>query len=192
MPGIAVIHASSHGHTAAIAERIAEDLRAHGLSANVFDVRKLPHGFFLPRYDAVVLGGRVHQGQVPRKLRKFIRQQASALRRIPSAFFTVSLSMAGRDEAAKQVIRQLTARVPAEAGWRPSISAAFAGALPYTRYGLVLRWVMRRISAASGGETDTSRDYVYTDWDDVRRFALELAGRATAHVAAALDEVQAH
>jgi menaquinone-dependent protoporphyrinogen oxidase len=34
---------------------------------------------------------------------------------------------------------------------------------------------MRRIAAAEGGETDTSRDYEYTDWAAVERFALEMA-----------------
>jgi menaquinone-dependent protoporphyrinogen oxidase len=50
----------------------------------------------------------------------------------------------------------------------------FAGALAYTRYGFLLRWVMRRIARSRGGrDLDTSRDYVYTDLDSVRRFAEE-------------------
>jgi menaquinone-dependent protoporphyrinogen oxidase len=35
--------------------------------------------------------------------------------------------------------------------------------------------MMRRIVAKAGGDTDTSRDYEYTDWADVRTFAEEFA-----------------
>jgi len=51
----------------------------------------------------------------------------------------------------------------------------FAGALPYTRYHFFLRWVMKRIATMAGRDTDTSRDYEYTDWDEVARFAEEFA-----------------
>jgi menaquinone-dependent protoporphyrinogen oxidase len=53
-----------------------------------------------------------------------------------------------------------------------------AGAVPFTRYGWFKKWVMRRISAKAGGGTDTSRDYEYTDWNDVRAF---VNGFAAAH-----------
>jgi menaquinone-dependent protoporphyrinogen oxidase len=39
---------------------------------------------------------------------------------------------------------------------------------------------MRRISAKEGGDTDTSRDYEYTDWAAVDRFARELVTRVAA------------
>jgi menaquinone-dependent protoporphyrinogen IX oxidase len=34
---------------------------------------------------------------------------------------------------------------------------------------------MKRISAHSGGPTDTSGEYEFTDWDAVDHFATELA-----------------
>jgi menaquinone-dependent protoporphyrinogen oxidase len=46
-----------------------------------------------------------------------------------------------------------------------------AGALRYTKYNFFVRWMMKRIVAAAGGDTDTSRDYEYTDWQDLRAFA---------------------
>ena len=50
-----------------------------------------------------------------------------------------------------------------------------AGALAYTRYNRLTRWAMKRIVTKAHGDTDTSRDYEYTDWNDVRRFAGEFA-----------------
>ena len=36
-----------------------------------------------------------------------------------------------------------------------------------------MRWVMKRIAAKAGGAIDTSRDYEYTDWADLRGFARQ-------------------
>ncbi len=35
--------------------------------------------------------------------------------------------------------------------------------------------LMKHIAAKEGGETDTSRDFEYTDWDEVTRFAETFA-----------------
>jgi menaquinone-dependent protoporphyrinogen oxidase len=55
-----------------------------------------------------------------------------------------------------------------------------AGALPYTRYNRLTRWAMKRIVTKAHGDTDTSRDYEYTDWNDVRQFARDFAGALNA------------
>jgi menaquinone-dependent protoporphyrinogen oxidase len=49
-----------------------------------------------------------------------------------------------------------------------------AGALRYSKYPLPLRWLMRRIAKQAGGDTDTSRDYEYTDWEQVDGYARRL------------------
>ncbi len=36
---------------------------------------------------------------------------------------------------------------------------------------------MRRIARKAGGDTDTSKDYEYTDWNDVRGFADRFSSR---------------
>lgn len=46
-----------------------------------------------------------------------------------------------------------------------------SGALRYSQYGFIKRHMMKRISRDMGNpDTDTSRDYEYTDWNDVRHF----------------------
>jgi BON domain len=54
-----------------------------------------------------------------------------------------------------------------------------AGALPYTRYGWLKRQMVKRIVEKAGSEdTDTTRDYEYTDWNDLRDFAQDFVGLA--------------
>ncbi len=60
------------------------------------------------------------------------------------------------------------------------MSRIVAGAVPYTQYNWLKKWVMKRVVAKAGGDTDTTRDYEYTDWDDLRAFAREFAGRVEA------------
>ena len=59
-------------------------------------------------------------------------------------------------------------------GWHPSTVAVFGGALLYTQYGFLKRMMMKKIVSSQGSaDTDTGRDYIYTEWDGVRRFAEE-------------------
>lgn len=57
-----------------------------------------------------------------------------------------------------------------ETGWSPGRVGLFAGALKYTQYDWLKRQLMRMIAKQNGGDTDTSRDVEYTDWDEVRRW----------------------
>jgi menaquinone-dependent protoporphyrinogen oxidase len=44
------------------------------------------------------------------------------------------------------------------------MSAVFAGALRYPRYRWYDRFMIRLIMKMTGGETDTRKEVVYTDW----------------------------
>lgn len=47
-------------------------------------------------------------------------------------------------------------------------------ALLYTKYDFFKRFLMRIISKRSGGDTDTSRDFIYTDWDKLKKVIVKL------------------
>src|SRR5262249_24702488 len=60
-------------------------------------------------------------------------------------------------------------------GWEPGRVVRFAGALVYSRYNWLLKRIMRSIvrKKENGRYTDMTRDYVFTDFDEVRKFARE-------------------
>lgn len=60
-----------------------------------------------------------------------------------------------------------------QTGLSPNKSDIFAGALLYRRYGFFKRLLMKWIVSRKGGDTDTSRDYEYTDWDQVTEFTQQ-------------------
>ena len=62
-----------------------------------------------------------------------------------------------------------------ETGWRPTVVMPVAGALSYSHYNFLVRFVMKQIAKKEGSGTDTSRDYEYTDWDALDAFVKEFA-----------------
>jgi menaquinone-dependent protoporphyrinogen oxidase len=59
-----------------------------------------------------------------------------------------------------------------ETGWQPARTAVFAGKLAWTQYDFFTRLVMKLITRRKGLiDQDTARDYDYTDYAAVRRFA---------------------
>ena len=85
-----------------------------------------------------------------------------------------------KDTEPVELLRAVRAVAAGDALLSPAITKRVAGALPYTKYNLFMRWIMKRIVKKQGGDTDTSRDYDYTDWDDLRQFAAEFGRRFTA------------
>ncbi len=64
-------------------------------------------------------------------------------------------------------------RFVAETGWAPAHVLPVAGALAYSRYNFLIRFVLKRIARANGAPTDTSRDYEFTDWQAVDNFVRD-------------------
>jgi menaquinone-dependent protoporphyrinogen oxidase len=171
---ILVLYAGRHGHTRAIAERIAEDLRAEGHEVELGDAR-LPGAPPPEDYDMVILGSSVVLGHHAVDVRNYITSHHEALAEMPTAFFSVSMA-AARTGATSDPSGYLAALFE-DVAWVPTVYAAFAGGLAYRRYGRLLRVVMRHIARAAGHTTDTSRDHVFTDWHRVHAFAGEIAAQ---------------
>lgn len=170
MARILVLFASSYGHTRDIAWTIERHLRRRGHAVDLVDVRQTAPS--PGEYDLVVIGSRVELGRHARGIHRYVRRHREALDATPSAFFSVSMSAAGPKPDS-----YLDAFI-AETGWHPGRSISFAGALPYTQYNPILRFVMKRISRQAGHTTDTSRDHDFTDWGAVRSFSDAIADAA--------------
>jgi menaquinone-dependent protoporphyrinogen oxidase len=166
-----VAYTTYDGHTAKIAERIASTLRENDCAVEVCDLARLRPERPVHEYDGVIAGGPLHGGKHHPQLVRFAAQNCDVLNEQPSAFFSVSLSAAGNVEQQRDATRCLNEFLD-ETGWKPSATAIVAGALLYRKYGFFKRWMMKMIVKRGGtGDTDTSRNYVYTDWNAVDDFA---------------------
>jgi menaquinone-dependent protoporphyrinogen oxidase len=182
MAEVLVLFATREGQTEKIARRMTAVLEAKGHRVDVRDVERTSRELDLRRYQVIFIGSPVRVGSYLPSVARFVQAQRESLKQVPSAFFSVSLAVAphrgerksdGRAETMR-VVEKLTRKT----GWSPRRIELLAGALPYSRYNFLVRFVMRRISAAAGGDTDTSRDYEYTDWSAVDRFASEFVDEA--------------
>jgi len=176
MPRILLLYATAEGQTKLIAERIAHVLREKGHTVEMLPAEATQPDWNPAAYDGVMIGASIHYGNHPADLRKLVRRHRDALSAKPCAFFSVSLSAGGprpKPAAAQRYIDKFIRKT----GWQPQMTVSFAGALKYSFYGPIKRRVMIVFVGLGGGNTDTSQDYEYTDWDAVQRFADAYAQR---------------
>jgi menaquinone-dependent protoporphyrinogen oxidase len=167
MSKVVIVYATQQGHTLRVAQRVADGICAAGHTASVARVEEAPD---VGRFDAAIVGAPVHMGRFAPPVVAYAHAQAAALRNVPSGFFSISLTAAQDDGASRAAIDSYLRTFQEETGWRPDVIASFAGALPYTRFGLVHRAMMRQVAAQGGLDTDDRHDHVYTDWDAVGGF----------------------
>jgi len=173
MARILVLYSTSEGQTAKIAGAIATRLRLDDIAADVVKA-----GTVDPRpsdYDGVIVAGSIHAGGYQKPMARWLRAHVRELDNRPTAFVSVCLAVLSKQEAARDEARAIPKRFLDKLGWHPTVIKVAAGALPYTKYNFFIRWIMKRIASAAGGDTDTSRDYEYTDWKDLRDFTDRFA-----------------
>jgi len=171
---LGVLYESRGGQTEKIARRMAEAVKELVGEVQVADIRNLPAGFDLGEFDAVILGAPIYFSRHTGGMKAFIRNHRETLSQRPSFFFSVSLN--ANSESPRDAERYVT-KFLARTGWTPKATATLARALLYRDYNWFIRFVMKCNAASHGGDTDTSRNYEYTKWDLVEKFARECAGR---------------
>lgn len=167
---ILVAYGTSEGQTAHVAQAIAARLRERGDSTYLADLEEEQPD--LAGFDGAAIGGSAHAGHFQAEVREYVEKNADRLNNMPSWFFGVSLSQAGKHypidpENAQKQIQALFE----ETGWRPRAHLSVAGALKYREYNFFKRSMMKHVAANAGEATDTSRDWEYTDWPQVEAFA---------------------
>ena len=174
MSRVLVLYGTTEGQTAKIARAIAASLNAAAIETDVVQA-----GTSDPRpshYTGVIVAGSIHGGGYQKPVAKWIRAHIADFGNQPTAFVSVCLAVVSTQEKARDEARTIPRRFVDELGWHPTLIKVVAGALPYTKYNFFTRWIMKRIVSSAGGDTDTSRDYEYTDWEDLRQFSNRFAG----------------
>jgi menaquinone-dependent protoporphyrinogen oxidase len=163
-----IIYSTVYGQSERVARRIedtASELAVETTVRNVSDATAAD----LEACGSVVIVASVLYGHHSRAVRRFVKANRARLAAMRSAFVSVSGSAVDaetRPEAEKYV-RDFFRTT----GWTPTRYELAGGAVNFTRYNPLIRWVTKRAMAAKGKTLDTHRDYEFTDWDAVTRFA---------------------
>ena len=179
MKKIAMLYESVDGHTATVVERMGAIFKGAGIE--VVPVRCKANSIpALKEADGIVIGGSIHAGRHNNKLIRFVTAHRDLIGAKPNAFFLVCLTAKfDSPEKAAEVVGYLK-DFETRTGLIPGHSQAFAGALLYTKYNFIMRALMKSITKKEGGDVDTSRDYIYTDWQAVETFARSFLDRCAA------------
>ncbi len=169
MARVLVAFDTIEGQTRKIADYIANRAVRYGHEVRVLDVVELSSGNVPEGFDGAIIGASIHVGRHSRRFVDFVTNRRLWLDGLPVAFFSVSLS-AGGNAHEQQEAQEYVNNLLGETGWKPHATTTIAGGLQYRKYGFLKRFMMKKISRDRGRETDTSRDYDYTDWQAVDRF----------------------
>ncbi len=171
---IAVFYGSVEGHTRKLAGKIAEQLESEGIKAELIDVGQ-PGLSAFSDFDAAILAAPIHIGRYPEAFETFIRSWKSELSNLPTAFVSVSLSIASPYETERAESALYPDGLEKRTGWKADRIHHAAGALKYVEYDFFKRFMMRRISHHEGGPIDTSQDHELTDWNALEAFVRDFA-----------------
>jgi len=175
MTHILIVYGTTDGHTRKIAQVLAENLRAKRCSVDILDAGSTLWRLSPEAYDGVIVAASLHIGDYQKTVGRWVRMYAPMLNGLPTAFLSVCLAVLEHGTEARADVLRIMQRFLTRCGWRPSMTRMVAGAVLYTRYGWLKRHMMKRIVAKAGGDTDTTRDFEYTDWNDLRAFAMDFA-----------------
>jgi menaquinone-dependent protoporphyrinogen oxidase len=174
MAGFLVLHASKYGSTERIAERLEAGLGRSGRPVMRQRIDALPSGFVLEGFDAIVVASPVFYGDYPKPVKRFVARHAEALSRQASVFVSVCGAANSQAPKAKAEAAGYPAKLLERTGWRPREVHVVAGTIAYTKYDPITRFILKRIAASKGSDTDTRRDWEYTDWAQVDAIAAGL------------------
>lgn len=167
-----IVYGTGNGQTQKICEFLENQAESAGYNvslANSAAAQVDPSA-----YDTVIIAASMRAGGYQKTITRYLERFHEQLKELPGIFLSVSLTAAGTDETAKKDLESLTVKYLQKCGWEPYHIEYLAGALHYTKYGLITRFIMRQISKKAGGDTDTSRDYEYTDWNQVKNIIQKI------------------
>lgn len=170
MARILVLYSTIEGHTRRIALAIADRIRDHGDSVCLVDAADVSARLEADLFDAAIIGGSVHAGSHSDALTRVVSENRDLLDRVPTAFFSVSLTAAHADPDLRAEARRPVEAFTQATNWTPTVVETLAGALRFSQYGFLKKQLLRWISWRSGGPTDTTTDHDLTDWPRVHGF----------------------
>lgn len=168
-----ILFSTRDGQTREIAAYLASQLSELGVSTDVLNLNRVGT-IDWSDYERVVIGASIRYGHFNPALDNFVKQHQKNLNALPGAFFSVNL-VARKPEKRTPQTNNYTRKFLLRSPWRPDECVVFAGALRYPRYRWFDRLMIQLIMKMTGGETDTRKEVVYTDWQQVTEFARKIA-----------------
>lgn len=179
-----VAFASSEGQTEKIAHHVARRLEDAGHLTRLVDLKSGESEAGADECDAAILAGSVHRSKHHPALGSFVMRHTAALHGMPTAFLSVSLTAASKDDRERRALDEVVHAFLHDVGWQPDRVEYVAGAVHDRELGPIERLALHVIVDAHGVERHPSGNTELTDWvridDFVHAFAAGIKGTGAA------------
>ena len=165
-----IIYSSTDGQT----KKICETLKNNSINKSTYEVISLNEAFLveIEKYEKIIIGASIRYGRHNPRVYKFIQNNKYILDKKKNAFFSVNV-VARKPEKNIPDTNPYIRKFLKKSNWQPKKLGVFAGKIDYPKLGFINRSVIRLIMFITGGPTNTSNTYEFTDWKSVRKFIKE-------------------
>ena len=166
-----IIYSSTDGHTKTICERMIDFLKDKNITklVSLNDAKNLD----LSEFNKIIIGASIRYGKHSKELYKFIELNRNILNEKESVFFSVNV-VARKPEKNTPDNNPYITKFLKISKWKPKKIGVFAGKVDYPNYNFFDKYIIKLIMLITGGPTDTSKSYEFTDWSKVENFAKEI------------------
>ena len=166
-----IIYSSTDGHTKNICERIIN----FSNDTNKVKIASLDEAITIDisEFAKIIIGASIRYGKHSKDLYKFIKLNKEILDAKESIFFSVNV-VARKPEKNTAETNPYINKFLKISKWKPNKIKVFAGKVDYPNYNLIDKYIIKFIMFITGGPTDTSKSYEFTDWSKVDDFSEEL------------------
>ena len=171
MYDILIIYSSTDGHTKTICERLIK-FSNHNYTVKIISLDEAAK-IDLTKFNKIIIGASIRYGRHSKKLYKFIELNKNILNQKESVFFSVNV-VARKSEKNTPDTNPYIKKFLKISKWQPKKLGVFAGKVDYPSYNIFDKYIIKLIMFITGGPTDTSQSYEFTDWSKVENFAKEL------------------
>ncbi len=158
---VLVAYASKRGSTGEVAEAIAAKLNVDDTAV---DVSLIDHVKDVSAYDMVVVGSAIRVAQWLPEAVQFVETNQAALSRVPTAFFTVCMTLA-KDNTEAGYDRVMSFIDPVLQIHQPDSIGLFAGKMDYKQLSFLDRTMVKARKTPEGD---------YRDWNAINNWAESL------------------
>ena len=157
---ILITYATRTGSTEDIAKEIARILTEKGRHVDLIPVRRVKS---LSHYKAVIIGSAVRAAQWLPEAARFVEIHKQELQEIPTAFFTVSLTLSEYSDTNLQTVASFVD--PVREYRHPDFEGFFAGRMDPKRLSFMPRLMAKAMKTREGD---------FRNWDAIRAWAEEV------------------
>lgn len=161
MKKVLVAYASKAGSTSEVAKAIGDVLSKSDADVTVEQIKNVKD---ISAYQAVVVGSLIRMGNWVPEAKSFVEKNKAALEKVPTAFFTTSLTL--KDDTKEAMAKVAGFVEPVLQIVKPVENGLFAGNMDTSRLSFLDRMIIEKMIKETNGD--------YRDWAKINAWAEKL------------------